>query len=80
MILIINCPAHSQAQIQQNLQPDFGCLTRDQKERVVTCFEQLEGCHEGLEEINSELTDHSGIVITAIIGFLVGGIVGVSVH
>lgn len=46
------------AQTNQSIE-QFGCLSRPQKELIVTCFEQSSECHKSLKEAEITQSDES---------------------
>jgi len=68
-----------QAQVPLSLQPDFECLSRQQKEMIVTCFEQLDNCHGALEEVPL-IQDHSLTVVVGIAALITGAIISSQVR
>lgn len=54
---------------------DLSCLTRDQREEIGVCFQELEVCTSAYETPPPPpSTDASTTVIAALIGFVAGGI------
>lgn len=72
--LILKCPI---TWAQVNLQPKpFSCLKRDQKEKVLECFQENVVCHNALLKISKEESSSDWeAILLAIAGGLVGGMI-----